>query len=100
MTSSHPSGRRVKFVWNEDKAAANVRKHAVAFGEASSVFLDAFAATGTDPDHSIGEIRWLTFGMSNTGRLLVVSHTDQSDTVRIISARTCTAVERKLYEKG
>jgi uncharacterized DUF497 family protein len=80
----------MKFVWNAAKAEANVKKHGVAFEEASSVFLDTLAMTGADPDHSIGEIRWL----------LLVSYTDQRDTIRIISARLCTAAERKLYEKG
>jgi len=90
----------MKFVWNAAKAAANLKKHGVSFEEASSVFLDTLGATGADPDHSIGESRWVTFGTSRAGRLLLVSHTDQRDTIRIISARPCTAAERKLYEKG
>ena len=90
----------MKFVWNAAKAAANVKKHGVTFEEATSEFLDVLAATGADPDHSVGEIRWITFGTSRSGRLLLVSHTDQRDTIRIISARPCTAAERKLYEKG
>jgi uncharacterized DUF497 family protein len=90
----------VKFVWSAAKAAANVKKHRVAFEEACSVFLDTLSTSGSDPDHSIGEARWLTFGMSAGGRVLVVSHTDQRDTVRIISARPCTGAERKSYEEG
>jgi hypothetical protein len=90
----------VKFIWDAAKAAANVKKHGVAFEEACSVFLDTLSMTGADPDHSIGEARWLTFGMSSAGRLLVVSHADQRDTIRIISARPSTAAERKNYEKG
>ncbi len=90
----------MKFVWSAAKAAANVKKHGIAFDEASSVFLDTLAATGSDPDHSVGEMRWLTIGAAKSGRLLVVSHTDQRDTIRIISARPCTAAERRLYEKA
>jgi len=90
----------VIFVWDAAKAAANIKKHAVSFEEASSVFLDPLSATGSDPDHSLGESRWLTFGLSAAGRLLVVSHTDRGDTIRIISARPCTAAERKIYEKN
>jgi uncharacterized protein len=89
----------VKFVWDAAKATVNVKKHGVAFEEACSVFLDTLSTSGSDPDHSIGEARWLTFGMSAAGRVLVVSHTDQRDTVRIISARACTAAERKIYEE-
>lgn len=90
----------MKYVWNAAKAVANVKKHSVTFEEACSIFLDPLSGTGADPDHSIGEIRWLTFGYSAAGRLLVVSHTDQRDTIRIISARPCTAAERKYYEKS
>lgn len=58
------------------------------------------AATGADPDHSIGEFRYITFGISERGRLLVVAHTEQNDTVRIISARLASKRERKIYEEG
>jgi hypothetical protein len=90
----------MNFLWDPAKAVANIKKHEVAFEEACTVFLDALSLTGCDPDHSIDEERWLTFGRSANGRLLVVSHTDQDDTVRLISARPCTASERKLYEEG
>lgn len=90
----------MEFVWDPAKAAGNATKHGITFEEACTVFLDPLSATGADPDHSLGEARWLTFGRSSTGRLLVVSHTDQDDTVRIISARRCTASERKLYEQA
>jgi uncharacterized DUF497 family protein len=89
----------MNFIWDPAKAASNLKKHGISFDEACSVFLDTLSATGADPDHSLGEERWVTFGLSSAGRLLVVSHTDQSDTIRIISARPGTAVERKLYEK-
>ena len=58
------------------------------------------AATGTDPGHSIGEFRYVTFGISERGRLLVVAHTEQNETVRIISARLASKRERKIYEEG
>lgn len=88
------------FVWDPNKAAANLKKHGVDFEEASSVFLDTLSMTGADPDHSEGEERWLTFGLSKEGCFLVVSHTDEGDTVRIISARPGDLSERKLYEEG
>ena len=90
----------MQYEWNAAKAGANLRKHGVSFEEASSVFYDDFAATGEDPDHSSGEHRFITFGVSSQGRLLVVAHTDRGDVVRIISARPATAAERRLYEEG
>lgn len=86
------------FIWNPKKAAANRRKHGVDFEEAASVFLDPHSMTGSDPDHSVGERRWLTFGISGQERLLVVSHTDDGDTIRLVSARPATRKERQLYE--
>ena len=53
-----------------------------------------------DPDHSIGEDRWLMFGMSQIGRLLVVIYTHRGRKYRIISARLATKHERKIYEEG
>lgn len=38
--------------------------------------------------------------MSALGRLLVISHTDRGDTVRIIGSRVATRRERKDYEDG
>ena len=87
------------FEWNPDKAKKNLRKHKISFEEASSVFYDPLAVTGNDPDHSIGEERMITFGISSSGRLLVVAHTDRSNAIRIISARYATRNEIKIYEE-
>jgi len=62
------------------------------------VFGDSLAVTVSDPDHSVGEERFITIGQSSSGRLLVVCHIEQGDTIRIISARRATAHERKDYE--
>lgn len=88
------------FEWNRAKAATNVRKHGVTFEEAATAFDDPFAVTFADPDHSASEERWLTFGISNRQRLLVVSHTERHDCLRIISAREATRHEHKIHEKG
>ena len=90
----------MRFEWNARKAAANVRKHGVSFDEAASVFLDSLSATGDDPDHSLDERRFVTFGNSSSGRLLVVAHVHLDDVVRIITARLATRAERKLYEEA
>ena len=90
----------MRFEWNARKAAANVRKHGVSFDEAASVFLDSLSATGDDPDHSLDESRFVTFGTSSSGRLLVVAHAQHDDAIRLITARLATRAERKLYEEG
>ena len=90
----------MEFEWDPDKAAGNLTKHGVAFAEAGTVFGDPLAITYFDPDHSDEEDRFLTFGQSSDGRLLVVSHADCGNNTRIISARVATRRERKIYEEG
>jgi uncharacterized DUF497 family protein len=90
----------VPFEWNAQKAATNLRKHGVSFEEAASVFFDPLSETGDDPDHSVDERRFVTFGVSSSGRLLVVAHADRDDVIRIISARPATRADRKIYEEG
>jgi len=88
------------FEWDPKKAATNLRKHGVSFDQAATVFQDDLSLTGDDPDHSLSEERQVTFGVSSSGRLLVVSHAERGDRIRIISARPATRSERKLYEEG
>ena len=88
----------MKFTWDQAKATNNRQKHGVDFNEASTVFGDPLAGTFPDSDHSIGESRLITVGVSCAGRLLVVSHTENTDEIRIISARPATAHESKKYE--
>jgi len=90
----------MEFEWDPEKAALNLRKHRVSFEEAASVFGDPLAITFDDPDHSAGEKRWLTFGLSNENRLLIISHTWRKPKSRLISARRATRHERKIYEEG
>ncbi len=88
------------FTWDPDKAATNLKKHGVDFREAATVFDDPLSTTFPDSDHSTSEPRFLTIGMSAPGRLHVVAHTEEGQTIRIISARPVTRRERKFYEEG
>ena len=90
----------LNFECDPNKAAANVGKHGVTFDEAATVFGDSLSLTVYDPDHSYDEDRYITMGTSADGRLLIVSHTDRDDRIRIISARKATRRERKVYENG
>lgn len=88
------------FDWDKRKAAYNLAKHSVSFTEAATVFYDPLSISFGDPDHSTDEDRYITVGMSDRGRLLIVSHADRDDMIRIISARLTTTRERKIYESG
>lgn len=87
------------FGWDPRKAAINLRKHGVSFTEAGTVFGDELAITVPDPDHSDDEDRFITIGWSSRRRLLMISHTDRGNRIRIISARELTRNERKAYEE-
>jgi uncharacterized DUF497 family protein len=88
------------FEWDDAKAEVNERKHGVSFTEAMTVFADSLSLTGFDPDHSVDEDRYITMGLSVAGRLLLVSHADRGEKVRIISARKASRRERRDYEDG
>ena len=89
----------MEFEWDQKKAESNREKHDVSFREATTVFADRLAITFDDPDHSVAEQRYLTFGMSKTEKLLIVSHTERQGSIRIISARLMTKQERLIYEE-
>jgi uncharacterized DUF497 family protein len=89
----------IQFEWDPTKAKGNLLKHGVAFKEAATVLRDALGITIYDPDHSEEEDRFITFGYSDSARLLMVAHTDRGDRIRIISARELTRAEREAYEE-
>jgi hypothetical protein len=87
------------FRWNPGKAVTNVRKHGITFEKAATAFGDPLSLTIPDPDHGPTEKRFLLIGLSEPGRLLVVSHAERGDIVRVISARRATKRERTHYEE-
>ena len=89
----------IQFEWDPTKARMNLRKHGVPFREAASVLRDPLGITIFDPDHSEEEDRFITFGFSGGGRLLMVAHTDRAERIRIISARELSREEREAYEE-
>ena len=86
------------FEWDPQNNRLNLAKHGVSFEEATSVFGDPLSRTFDDPDHSDGEERFIVIGYSNKNRVLFVSHTDDGEVVRLISARGATPNERKYHE--
>jgi uncharacterized DUF497 family protein len=90
----------VTFTWDARKAVANLKKHAVDFREAATVFYDPLSTTFPDDGHSEAEQRFLTIGRSARGNVLIVAHTEENDTIRIISARPATRRELNFYEEN
>jgi uncharacterized DUF497 family protein len=88
-----------EYEWEAEKARENLKKHAVAFVEALTVFADPLASIFDDPDHSIEERRELIIGHSIKQRLLIVSFSERDGRTRIIGARKATTRERRDYEQ-
>jgi uncharacterized protein len=94
---------RFNFEWDPFKATVNEKKHKVSFEHAAEIFLDPFAISIYDNEHSSQEDRWITIGKDRMNAILVAVHTfSQQDTgnfkVRLISARKATKNEKKQYE--
>ncbi|PDQ19311.1 hypothetical protein CN311_20195 [Mesorhizobium sanjuanii] len=91
---------RLRFEWDAEKAASNLRKHGVSFEVATGVFLDPFALTIQDRVEE-GEYRWQTIGVVDGTFVLLIAHADREedgiDVIRIISARQATPKERRSY---
>lgn len=93
----------MKFEWDKNKENINIKKHGVAFEQASYVFADEFSLNRFDDEHSENEDRWVLLGKSLNEILLLVIHTfrdnDGIEFVRIISARKATKKEKQIYQK-
>ena len=90
----------MNFEWDNKKADLNEQKHGVTFEEASTVLSDFLSITILDPLHPDTEERFVTIGLSEKQRLLVVVHTDRGSVIRLITAREATTHERKRHEKN
>lgn len=90
----------MEFEWSSNKAKTNLSKHRVSFEEAKTVFDDPLYVDFYDPDHSDDEERYIIIGQSEEHRLLVVSYTERRSSVRLISAREATQMEKDAYEEG
>ena len=90
----------LEFEWDPTKSRQNVIKHGISFREGATAFADELSFTISDPEHSEGEFRFLLLGLSSSGNLLVVSHTERGDRIRIISVRRATKQERDQYAQS
>lgn len=90
-----------RFEWDPRKSDYNRRKHGIDFELAKRVFNDPLCNTEIE-GHDHGEVRWRTTGSIGWLLVVLVCHTireeDESEIVRIISARRATSRERKRYE--
>ena len=85
----------MNFEWDDTKRKLNIKKHGIDFINASKIF-DSYTLTIVDDRNDYGEERFVTFGVLE-GRVVVVVHTENEDSIRIISIRKATKYEEKKY---
>jgi hypothetical protein len=89
----------MKVEWNQEKAAANLKKHGIDFADAAVALEDHNALT--IEDESGAEQRFKTLALGPNLNVLLVIHAQQdADTIRIISARKADRAETRQYYKG
>jgi len=76
----------VQFEWDTKKAKRNLKKHGVSFEEGVTVFYDPLSATFDDPDHSVGENRYITL-VYPLATACLLSHTQREEKSYVSSAR-------------
>ena len=84
-----------RYGWDEAKRLANLEKHGIDFVGVEAVF-EGYTVTIEDQRLAYGEQRFVTFGLLQ-GTLVAVVHTERNDTIRIISIRRATRIEKKSY---
>ncbi len=87
----------MKFEWDENKAAKNLRKHGISFNDAIKVFDDINAVDSIDKSHSENEVRFNIIGLCDRGLIFVVFAEVRFNVIRLISARRTTKFEEKIY---
>lgn len=91
------------FIWDPEKARANIKKYGISFDLAVTIFQDPLHLSVLDGKDR-GEERWVTIGVAGDSQTLVVVHLYReianNEVVRIISARRATKKEKKQYEEG
>ena len=88
----------VEFEWDEKKRQANIRRHKIDFADIYLVFeFDRYLFP--DDRFDYGEIRWVSLGLL-FGEIVVVTHTETDEVIRIISVRKAERHEQEIYFKS
>jgi uncharacterized DUF497 family protein len=85
------------FEWDEGNAAKNWLRHEVQQAEAEQALLNTPLVVNVTTRHGATEARYIALGQTDVGRLLTVVFTIRGTRIRVISARTMSKPERKIY---
>ncbi len=89
----------LSFVWDETKAASNLRKHGVSFAQAERAFDDPGMTFLQDETMPYGEVRTIAIGLMGV-TLLTIVFTERGGAIRIISARRSNRQEERIYAEA
>jgi len=89
----------VGFDWDKGNFLKNWESHQVSHLEAEQVFFNEPLLVYTDEKHSKKESRWYVLGRTDEKRNLMIVFTIRSKKIRVISARSMSRKERKIYER-
>jgi len=87
----------MRFEWDERKNTENLRKHGLDFRDVRSVFKNETYTEIADR-FDYGEVRYYTIGLLK-GMTVVISHTETTEEMRIVSFRKAEKYEEELYFK-
>ncbi|HUG35315.1 MAG TPA: BrnT family toxin [Candidatus Limnocylindrales bacterium] len=100
-----PAARRVAISsirglagWRADQEKANLVAHGVSLNEASTVFGDPRARIVAAQGRAATEISWVATGISEPGRLLIVTYRRGLEGIVMTAARPATRRERSAHE--
>ncbi len=88
------------FEWDEGNSTKSWVKHKVSLKEQEQAFFDKHKRAFKDSDHSQKEERFLLFGKTKKGRMLIIAFTIRNEKIRCISARQMNRKEVPIYEKA
>ncbi len=88
----------MEFEWDDNNRDKNKQKHSVEWHEAEEIFFNRPVLVLEDIMHSHTEKRFIAYGMTDTGRLLMCVYTVRQSQIRIISARDQNKKERSYYQ--
>ena len=88
------------FEWDGGNSTKSWVKHKVSLKEQEQAFFDKHKRAFKDSDHSQKEERFLLFGKTKKGRMLIIAFTIRNEKIRCISARQMNRKEVPIYEKA
>lgn len=100
MAERDPLAGCTSFEWDEGNATKNWERHGVTQAECEEIFFLEPLLVAEDAAHSREEVRYYALGQTTAARKLFVVFTTWDDRIRVISARTMSRRERRIYERA